>query len=151
MIRRPPRSTHCISSAASDVYKRQEYVCHILQLYKIQTCRNIDIYMFASHIFFVPYTQKNFFKNKEFYVQIKQRIGFFISSSFFYIFLFIVYIYIYLYIYNLYKYKTKNSDNIIFFFIIQFLFSFSKKKQKNITQQTLNSFIPTFQLHLEQQ
>eukprot|EP00826_Nyctotherus_ovalis_P036429 TRINITY_DN3227_c0_g1_i18.p1 TRINITY_DN3227_c0_g1~~TRINITY_DN3227_c0_g1_i18.p1 ORF type:complete len:188 (+),score=49.63 TRINITY_DN3227_c0_g1_i18:25-564(+) len=26
MIRRPPRSTHCISSAASDVYKRQDYV-----------------------------------------------------------------------------------------------------------------------------
>jgi len=26
MIRRPPRSTHCISSAASDVYKRQLYV-----------------------------------------------------------------------------------------------------------------------------
>ena len=25
MIRRPPRSTHCISSAASDVYKRQSY------------------------------------------------------------------------------------------------------------------------------
>jgi len=25
MIRRPPRSTHCISSAASDVYKRQLY------------------------------------------------------------------------------------------------------------------------------
>ena len=25
MIRRPPRSTHCISSAASDVYKRQVY------------------------------------------------------------------------------------------------------------------------------
>ena len=25
MIRRPPRSTHCISSAASDVYKRQTY------------------------------------------------------------------------------------------------------------------------------
>eukprot|EP00826_Nyctotherus_ovalis_P023086 TRINITY_DN1777_c0_g1_i13.p1 TRINITY_DN1777_c0_g1~~TRINITY_DN1777_c0_g1_i13.p1 ORF type:complete len:167 (-),score=29.85 TRINITY_DN1777_c0_g1_i13:775-1251(-) len=25
MIRRPPRSTHCISSAASDVYKRQMY------------------------------------------------------------------------------------------------------------------------------
>ena len=24
MIRRPPRSTHCISSAASDVYKRQD-------------------------------------------------------------------------------------------------------------------------------
>ena len=26
MIRRPPRSTHCISSAASDVYKRQDYI-----------------------------------------------------------------------------------------------------------------------------
>eukprot|EP00825_Cyclidium_porcatum_P004943 TRINITY_DN12359_c0_g1_i1.p3 TRINITY_DN12359_c0_g1~~TRINITY_DN12359_c0_g1_i1.p3 ORF type:complete len:100 (+),score=18.58 TRINITY_DN12359_c0_g1_i1:61-360(+) len=25
MLRRPPRSTHCISSAASDVYKRQGY------------------------------------------------------------------------------------------------------------------------------
>eukprot|EP00825_Cyclidium_porcatum_P051784 TRINITY_DN962_c0_g1_i2.p2 TRINITY_DN962_c0_g1~~TRINITY_DN962_c0_g1_i2.p2 ORF type:complete len:139 (+),score=15.74 TRINITY_DN962_c0_g1_i2:123-539(+) len=25
MIRRPPRSTHCISSAASDVYKRQTW------------------------------------------------------------------------------------------------------------------------------
>ena len=25
MIRRPPRSTHCISSAASDVYKRQSW------------------------------------------------------------------------------------------------------------------------------
>eukprot|EP00825_Cyclidium_porcatum_P036787 TRINITY_DN3954_c0_g1_i2.p3 TRINITY_DN3954_c0_g1~~TRINITY_DN3954_c0_g1_i2.p3 ORF type:complete len:122 (+),score=15.41 TRINITY_DN3954_c0_g1_i2:132-497(+) len=33
MIRRPPRSTHCISSAASDVYKRQEghksHNCHV--------------------------------------------------------------------------------------------------------------------------
>eukprot|EP00825_Cyclidium_porcatum_P005067 TRINITY_DN12419_c0_g1_i1.p1 TRINITY_DN12419_c0_g1~~TRINITY_DN12419_c0_g1_i1.p1 ORF type:complete len:246 (-),score=-16.06 TRINITY_DN12419_c0_g1_i1:5-742(-) len=27
MRRRPPRSTHCISSAASDVYKRQSLVC----------------------------------------------------------------------------------------------------------------------------
>ena len=29
MIRRPPKSTHCISSAASDVYKRQvnTYIC----------------------------------------------------------------------------------------------------------------------------
>ena len=26
MIRRPPRSTHCISSAASDVYKRQIHI-----------------------------------------------------------------------------------------------------------------------------
>eukprot|EP00825_Cyclidium_porcatum_P028659 TRINITY_DN30853_c0_g1_i1.p1 TRINITY_DN30853_c0_g1~~TRINITY_DN30853_c0_g1_i1.p1 ORF type:complete len:147 (-),score=31.43 TRINITY_DN30853_c0_g1_i1:186-626(-) len=28
MIRRPPRSTHCISSAASDVYKRQQRRVH---------------------------------------------------------------------------------------------------------------------------
>eukprot|EP00826_Nyctotherus_ovalis_P006808 TRINITY_DN11655_c0_g1_i1.p1 TRINITY_DN11655_c0_g1~~TRINITY_DN11655_c0_g1_i1.p1 ORF type:complete len:186 (+),score=38.83 TRINITY_DN11655_c0_g1_i1:23-559(+) len=30
MIRRPPRSTHCISSAASDVYKRQDHHCPFL-------------------------------------------------------------------------------------------------------------------------
>ena len=29
MIRRPPRSTHCISSAASDVYKRQVEVIEV--------------------------------------------------------------------------------------------------------------------------
>ena len=29
MIRRPPRSTHCISSAASDVYKRQKQACYL--------------------------------------------------------------------------------------------------------------------------
>eukprot|EP00825_Cyclidium_porcatum_P016794 TRINITY_DN19703_c0_g1_i2.p2 TRINITY_DN19703_c0_g1~~TRINITY_DN19703_c0_g1_i2.p2 ORF type:complete len:155 (-),score=9.11 TRINITY_DN19703_c0_g1_i2:132-596(-) len=29
MIRRPPRSTHCISSAASDVYKRQVHYLHL--------------------------------------------------------------------------------------------------------------------------
>ena len=29
MIRRPPRSTHCISSAASDVYKRQVWPYYI--------------------------------------------------------------------------------------------------------------------------
>eukprot|EP00826_Nyctotherus_ovalis_P047379 TRINITY_DN5444_c0_g1_i1.p1 TRINITY_DN5444_c0_g1~~TRINITY_DN5444_c0_g1_i1.p1 ORF type:complete len:194 (+),score=60.93 TRINITY_DN5444_c0_g1_i1:39-584(+) len=35
MIRRPPRSTHCISSAASDVYKRQ--VCNLFRarIYKL--------------------------------------------------------------------------------------------------------------------
>ena len=54
MIRRPPRSTHCISSAASDVYKRQkdnalqkieshEKLCRIMQkqthdkIHKIET------------------------------------------------------------------------------------------------------------------
>eukprot|EP00826_Nyctotherus_ovalis_P061325 TRINITY_DN8714_c0_g1_i12.p1 TRINITY_DN8714_c0_g1~~TRINITY_DN8714_c0_g1_i12.p1 ORF type:complete len:161 (-),score=52.60 TRINITY_DN8714_c0_g1_i12:147-590(-) len=30
MIRRPPRSTHCISSAASDVYKRQPFTLLII-------------------------------------------------------------------------------------------------------------------------
>eukprot|EP00826_Nyctotherus_ovalis_P057468 TRINITY_DN7856_c0_g7_i1.p1 TRINITY_DN7856_c0_g7~~TRINITY_DN7856_c0_g7_i1.p1 ORF type:complete len:118 (-),score=10.39 TRINITY_DN7856_c0_g7_i1:230-559(-) len=35
MIRRPPRSTHCISSAASDVYKRQQYRCSSIdRIYK---------------------------------------------------------------------------------------------------------------------
>ena len=34
MIRRPPRSTHCISSAASDVYKRQGYI----QLFAVNCC-----------------------------------------------------------------------------------------------------------------
>eukprot|EP00826_Nyctotherus_ovalis_P056888 TRINITY_DN7761_c0_g1_i3.p3 TRINITY_DN7761_c0_g1~~TRINITY_DN7761_c0_g1_i3.p3 ORF type:complete len:131 (-),score=36.87 TRINITY_DN7761_c0_g1_i3:178-549(-) len=33
MIRRPPRSTHCISSAASDVYKRQLYISPLLAWY----------------------------------------------------------------------------------------------------------------------
>ena len=32
MIRRPPRSTHCISSAASDVYKRQDIYCSGIQI-----------------------------------------------------------------------------------------------------------------------
>eukprot|EP00825_Cyclidium_porcatum_P016747 TRINITY_DN19678_c0_g1_i1.p1 TRINITY_DN19678_c0_g1~~TRINITY_DN19678_c0_g1_i1.p1 ORF type:complete len:277 (-),score=16.54 TRINITY_DN19678_c0_g1_i1:34-864(-) len=44
MIRRPPRSTHCISSAASDVYKRQinaEYMGYIVY------CRLI-MYVFVS-------------------------------------------------------------------------------------------------------
>eukprot|EP00825_Cyclidium_porcatum_P006075 TRINITY_DN12989_c0_g1_i1.p1 TRINITY_DN12989_c0_g1~~TRINITY_DN12989_c0_g1_i1.p1 ORF type:complete len:115 (-),score=21.33 TRINITY_DN12989_c0_g1_i1:688-1032(-) len=31
MIRRPPRSTHCISSAASDVYKRQAISLNFLK------------------------------------------------------------------------------------------------------------------------
>ena len=39
MIRRPPRSTLDRSSAASDVYKRQEYICKILKNYfmKVKT------------------------------------------------------------------------------------------------------------------
>eukprot|EP00825_Cyclidium_porcatum_P029933 TRINITY_DN31842_c0_g1_i2.p1 TRINITY_DN31842_c0_g1~~TRINITY_DN31842_c0_g1_i2.p1 ORF type:complete len:139 (+),score=13.54 TRINITY_DN31842_c0_g1_i2:73-489(+) len=32
MIRRPPRSTHCISSAASDVYKRQVNIFSVFPL-----------------------------------------------------------------------------------------------------------------------
>eukprot|EP00825_Cyclidium_porcatum_P023135 TRINITY_DN25443_c0_g1_i1.p2 TRINITY_DN25443_c0_g1~~TRINITY_DN25443_c0_g1_i1.p2 ORF type:complete len:123 (+),score=16.99 TRINITY_DN25443_c0_g1_i1:26-394(+) len=40
MLRRPPRSTHCISSAASDVYKRQPLFCRVtkflLQGFQIQ-------------------------------------------------------------------------------------------------------------------
>eukprot|EP00826_Nyctotherus_ovalis_P033497 TRINITY_DN2716_c0_g1_i11.p1 TRINITY_DN2716_c0_g1~~TRINITY_DN2716_c0_g1_i11.p1 ORF type:complete len:156 (+),score=54.28 TRINITY_DN2716_c0_g1_i11:22-468(+) len=36
MIRRPPRSTHCISSAASDVYKRQDEECSLLKRQLLQ-------------------------------------------------------------------------------------------------------------------
>eukprot|EP00825_Cyclidium_porcatum_P018602 TRINITY_DN21192_c0_g1_i2.p1 TRINITY_DN21192_c0_g1~~TRINITY_DN21192_c0_g1_i2.p1 ORF type:complete len:108 (+),score=15.85 TRINITY_DN21192_c0_g1_i2:140-463(+) len=45
MIRRPPRSTHCISSAASDVYKRQleNSYCNWQNLY--------DCILFRSSIF----------------------------------------------------------------------------------------------------
>eukprot|EP00826_Nyctotherus_ovalis_P006108 TRINITY_DN11413_c0_g2_i6.p1 TRINITY_DN11413_c0_g2~~TRINITY_DN11413_c0_g2_i6.p1 ORF type:complete len:112 (+),score=36.90 TRINITY_DN11413_c0_g2_i6:28-336(+) len=39
MIRRPPRSTHCISSAASDVYKRQ-VVREMVKAMKIDTIEN---------------------------------------------------------------------------------------------------------------
>eukprot|EP00825_Cyclidium_porcatum_P040583 TRINITY_DN5166_c0_g1_i2.p1 TRINITY_DN5166_c0_g1~~TRINITY_DN5166_c0_g1_i2.p1 ORF type:complete len:160 (+),score=23.28 TRINITY_DN5166_c0_g1_i2:107-586(+) len=35
MIRRPPRSTHCISSAASDVYKRQPFPFFIFFQFKV--------------------------------------------------------------------------------------------------------------------
>eukprot|EP00825_Cyclidium_porcatum_P004966 TRINITY_DN12370_c0_g1_i3.p1 TRINITY_DN12370_c0_g1~~TRINITY_DN12370_c0_g1_i3.p1 ORF type:complete len:123 (+),score=38.28 TRINITY_DN12370_c0_g1_i3:92-460(+) len=49
MIRRPPRSTHCISSAASDVYKRQIlyesiifYLPLSLQIYLFWTYPNQD-------------------------------------------------------------------------------------------------------------
>eukprot|EP00826_Nyctotherus_ovalis_P013201 TRINITY_DN1352_c0_g1_i3.p1 TRINITY_DN1352_c0_g1~~TRINITY_DN1352_c0_g1_i3.p1 ORF type:complete len:134 (-),score=4.48 TRINITY_DN1352_c0_g1_i3:291-671(-) len=35
MIRRPPRSTHCISSAASDVYKRQPHSLGYLSISKV--------------------------------------------------------------------------------------------------------------------
>eukprot|EP00826_Nyctotherus_ovalis_P036575 TRINITY_DN3257_c0_g6_i2.p1 TRINITY_DN3257_c0_g6~~TRINITY_DN3257_c0_g6_i2.p1 ORF type:complete len:723 (-),score=163.69 TRINITY_DN3257_c0_g6_i2:91-2238(-) len=39
MIRRPPRSTHCISSAASDVYKRQALIYEINQQLLIKSDR----------------------------------------------------------------------------------------------------------------
>eukprot|EP00826_Nyctotherus_ovalis_P032129 TRINITY_DN25948_c0_g1_i4.p2 TRINITY_DN25948_c0_g1~~TRINITY_DN25948_c0_g1_i4.p2 ORF type:complete len:104 (+),score=10.25 TRINITY_DN25948_c0_g1_i4:70-381(+) len=45
MIRRPPRSTHCISSAASDVYKRQQmHDIHAIQEIQIslQTMEKIS-------------------------------------------------------------------------------------------------------------
>eukprot|EP00825_Cyclidium_porcatum_P046619 TRINITY_DN7383_c0_g1_i1.p1 TRINITY_DN7383_c0_g1~~TRINITY_DN7383_c0_g1_i1.p1 ORF type:complete len:100 (-),score=24.67 TRINITY_DN7383_c0_g1_i1:15-314(-) len=47
MIRRPPRSTHCISSAASDVYKRQIYMYARMYLQKIQ-CYSVNIYIEAQ-------------------------------------------------------------------------------------------------------
>eukprot|EP00825_Cyclidium_porcatum_P024717 TRINITY_DN2708_c0_g1_i6.p1 TRINITY_DN2708_c0_g1~~TRINITY_DN2708_c0_g1_i6.p1 ORF type:complete len:175 (+),score=4.49 TRINITY_DN2708_c0_g1_i6:25-549(+) len=68
MIRRPPRSTHCISSAASDVYKRQLYVswlsflfCFLvlLLLYPVVFCQifvHFYSYFFQCfHTFFFQY------------------------------------------------------------------------------------------------
>eukprot|EP00825_Cyclidium_porcatum_P024203 TRINITY_DN26705_c0_g1_i1.p2 TRINITY_DN26705_c0_g1~~TRINITY_DN26705_c0_g1_i1.p2 ORF type:complete len:121 (+),score=17.97 TRINITY_DN26705_c0_g1_i1:66-428(+) len=45
MIRRPPRSTHCISSAASDVYKRQDY-------YYLQTILNDPNLQYVYYLYF---------------------------------------------------------------------------------------------------
>eukprot|EP00826_Nyctotherus_ovalis_P029902 TRINITY_DN2371_c0_g5_i4.p1 TRINITY_DN2371_c0_g5~~TRINITY_DN2371_c0_g5_i4.p1 ORF type:complete len:932 (-),score=291.53 TRINITY_DN2371_c0_g5_i4:108-2882(-) len=42
MIRRPPRSTHCISSAASDVYKRQELGIS-KEATEINSSKNIEV------------------------------------------------------------------------------------------------------------
>ena len=42
MIRRPPRSTHCISSAASDVYKRQEEPFSVTQTVAIRIVHPTD-------------------------------------------------------------------------------------------------------------
>eukprot|EP00825_Cyclidium_porcatum_P001316 TRINITY_DN10599_c0_g1_i1.p3 TRINITY_DN10599_c0_g1~~TRINITY_DN10599_c0_g1_i1.p3 ORF type:complete len:103 (-),score=37.42 TRINITY_DN10599_c0_g1_i1:12-320(-) len=41
MIRRPPRSTHCISSAASDVYKRQKQIF----------AREVSLYKYVERLF----------------------------------------------------------------------------------------------------
>ena len=42
MIRRPPRSTHCISSAASDVYKRQSLSSYTNQVVEFEPSRPIE-------------------------------------------------------------------------------------------------------------
>jgi len=58
MIRRPPRSTHCISSAASDVYKRQpvdvyidEWVYELLDLIEKTGARRVLIDSLADLYF----------------------------------------------------------------------------------------------------
>eukprot|EP00826_Nyctotherus_ovalis_P022739 TRINITY_DN1756_c0_g2_i2.p1 TRINITY_DN1756_c0_g2~~TRINITY_DN1756_c0_g2_i2.p1 ORF type:complete len:337 (+),score=109.33 TRINITY_DN1756_c0_g2_i2:29-1012(+) len=43
MIRRPPRSTHCISSAASDVYKRQILHIYNFSLYPLDQQNNSSV------------------------------------------------------------------------------------------------------------
>jgi len=54
MIRRPPRSTHCISSAASDVYKRQFIskvnIRHREKIAKADLVREIDLGEVQSEI-----------------------------------------------------------------------------------------------------
>eukprot|EP00826_Nyctotherus_ovalis_P046724 TRINITY_DN5314_c0_g3_i1.p1 TRINITY_DN5314_c0_g3~~TRINITY_DN5314_c0_g3_i1.p1 ORF type:complete len:489 (+),score=117.75 TRINITY_DN5314_c0_g3_i1:23-1468(+) len=66
MIRRPPRSTHCISSAASDVYKRQKplseenFECTVVSRY---TCTNT----YMTHYINI-YTVSKMLKIAGFYV-----------------------------------------------------------------------------------
>jgi len=63
MIRRPPRSTHCISSAASDVYKRQhqrsESFCHIYGGTPIAMTQ-LRRYLAFSDLMVVAATAKNY-------------------------------------------------------------------------------------------
>ena len=53
MPRRPPRSTHCISSAASDVYKRQLHDCvndlhHLIDLLETQDKEGVRQWLIAA-------------------------------------------------------------------------------------------------------
>ena len=52
MIRRPPRSTHCISSAASDVYKRQMLFSLQVFLFAPLVTYCIKKYSFRLHLCF---------------------------------------------------------------------------------------------------
>ena len=45
MIRRPPRSTQGVSSAASDVYKRQKFVCLLTAKYGVPTVASLNSIM----------------------------------------------------------------------------------------------------------
>eukprot|EP00826_Nyctotherus_ovalis_P062318 TRINITY_DN8995_c0_g1_i7.p2 TRINITY_DN8995_c0_g1~~TRINITY_DN8995_c0_g1_i7.p2 ORF type:complete len:105 (+),score=27.45 TRINITY_DN8995_c0_g1_i7:25-315(+) len=49
MIRRPPRSTHCISSAASDVYKRQTLSSpHLGYLFHTSSLVNVGMWFLKA-------------------------------------------------------------------------------------------------------
>eukprot|EP00826_Nyctotherus_ovalis_P053884 TRINITY_DN7032_c0_g4_i1.p1 TRINITY_DN7032_c0_g4~~TRINITY_DN7032_c0_g4_i1.p1 ORF type:complete len:326 (+),score=98.03 TRINITY_DN7032_c0_g4_i1:42-980(+) len=66
MIRRPPRSTHCISSAASDVYKRQVGDCWLLGSFcclatRVELLNNLIVYNGMEYGVVVM----QFFKNGE--------------------------------------------------------------------------------------
>eukprot|EP00825_Cyclidium_porcatum_P023937 TRINITY_DN2650_c0_g1_i1.p1 TRINITY_DN2650_c0_g1~~TRINITY_DN2650_c0_g1_i1.p1 ORF type:complete len:122 (+),score=25.95 TRINITY_DN2650_c0_g1_i1:37-402(+) len=66
MIRRPPRSTHCISSAASDVYKRQGINAEYMGLFSnfqiisifIKICFYLMYFFFLKCIFIYMYINK---------------------------------------------------------------------------------------------
>ena len=68
MIRRTPRSTHCISSAASDVYKRQSISCegatHLLSTLLRTVCPTSSIYNSSSESYVYVYL----FERSEFLV-----------------------------------------------------------------------------------
>eukprot|EP00826_Nyctotherus_ovalis_P011569 TRINITY_DN13009_c0_g1_i5.p1 TRINITY_DN13009_c0_g1~~TRINITY_DN13009_c0_g1_i5.p1 ORF type:complete len:132 (+),score=37.88 TRINITY_DN13009_c0_g1_i5:24-398(+) len=78
MIRRPPRSTHCISSAASDVYKRQEYrltdevlVAALVYVRRLQERTRVRVTRYEIHrliatvlMVSVKYNCDNYYSNK---------------------------------------------------------------------------------------
>eukprot|EP00826_Nyctotherus_ovalis_P029026 TRINITY_DN22887_c0_g1_i3.p1 TRINITY_DN22887_c0_g1~~TRINITY_DN22887_c0_g1_i3.p1 ORF type:complete len:112 (-),score=8.68 TRINITY_DN22887_c0_g1_i3:409-720(-) len=59
MIRRPPRSTHCISSAASDVYKRQLYVAIGRQSFRSMLAFCFAFSVLLSFRFIYPFKINN--------------------------------------------------------------------------------------------
>eukprot|EP00825_Cyclidium_porcatum_P048228 TRINITY_DN8031_c0_g1_i1.p3 TRINITY_DN8031_c0_g1~~TRINITY_DN8031_c0_g1_i1.p3 ORF type:complete len:106 (-),score=18.32 TRINITY_DN8031_c0_g1_i1:192-509(-) len=100
MIRRPPRSTHCISSAASDVYKRQLFFMLYLRffyffsfccppqpplsLYSSQILTSEPNYYYKTTIYvFIESYQLSCFIHFETYIQIYRLLKINLNKFFF--------------------------------------------------------------------